>query len=76
MHLKTLNLTLFRGFSSFTTDALAPFTIIGGRNNTGKTSLLEAVFFLANRSFGMVPGQLMLNRKMSLQKRDLSPLTH
>jgi len=74
MHLKTLNLTLFRGFSSFTTDAFAPFTIIGGRNNTGKTSLLEAVFYLANRSVGLVPGQLMLNRKMSLQKRDLSPL--
>ena len=74
MYLKTLGVTLFRGFSFFTTDAFAPFTIIGGRNNTGKTSLLEAIFYLANRSVGIVPGQLMISRKMSLQRRDLSPL--
>ena len=74
MHLKTLALTLFRGFSNFSTDSFAPFTIIGGRNNTGKTSLLEAVFYLSNRFVGFVPGHLMLSRKMSLQKRDLSPL--
>lgn len=74
MYLKTLGVTSFRGFSSFITDAFAPFTIIGGRNNTGKTSLLEAIFYLANRSVGLVPGQLMISRKMSLRKRDLSPL--
>lgn len=74
MYLKKLSLTLFRGFSSLVEESFAPFTILGGRNNTGKTSLLEAIFYLAHRSFGAVPGQLMLNRKMSLSKHDMSPL--
>lgn len=39
----------FRGIQSFTCDRLARVTLIVGRNNCGKTSLLEALTVLANR---------------------------
>ncbi|MCL2574141.1 MAG: ATP-binding protein [Defluviitaleaceae bacterium] len=44
MH-KQLTLSNFRGFKNFSMD-LAPVTLIAGRNNTGKTSVLEAIFML------------------------------
>ena len=39
----------FRGIQSFTCDRLARVTLIVGRNNCGKTSVLEALMVLANR---------------------------
>lgn len=72
--LHQLEMVCFRGFDRFLLQGLHPFTIIGGRNNVGKTSILEALYYLANRSVGVAPGRLMLSRKMSLRRRDLSPL--
>ena len=40
-----IELENFRGFKNFNT-ALAPITIFGGKNNSGKTSLLEALMFV------------------------------
>ena len=42
--IKRIELENFRGFKEFNAD-LAPITIFGGRNNSGKTSLLEALMF-------------------------------
>lgn len=52
MRLTTLTITNFRSFHDFKLDTSAPFTFITGRNGTGKTSLLEAVYYLmTGRSF-------------------------
>jgi len=40
-----IELQNFRGFKNFKTE-ITPITIFGGRNNSGKTSILEAVLFL------------------------------
>lgn len=39
----------FRGIKSFTCDKLARVTLVVGRNNCGKSTLLEALLLLANR---------------------------
>ena len=41
----SLSLNNFRGFKDFSMD-LTPITLISGENNTGKTTVLESVFFL------------------------------
>ena len=38
----------FRGFSRLECSALAPITLIGGRNNSGKSSFLEAIAINSN----------------------------
>lgn len=44
-----IELQNFRGFKKFKTD-ITPITIFGGRNNAGKTSILEALLFLYSHS--------------------------
>ncbi len=39
----------FRGFTDFEIDGLQRINLIAGRNNTGKTSLLEAIFIHTNQ---------------------------
>lgn len=73
-YLNELEMIWFRGLDRFVLTGLRPFTIIGGRNNVGKTTVLEAIYYLANRSVGVAPGKLLLSRKMSLRRRDLSSL--
>lgn len=50
--LTKLEVRNFRCFDDFTVDDFAPITIIGGSNNSGKSTLLEAV--LANYAAGNV----------------------
>lgn len=45
--LKRLQIRNFRGFNDFTIDQLSGINLIAGKNNSGKTSLLEALFLLA-----------------------------
>lgn len=45
--LKTLALQGFRGFESYTLTDLATVNLIVGKNNCGKTTVLEAVYLLA-----------------------------
>lgn len=40
-----IKLENFKGFKNFSTE-LTPVTIFGGRNNSGKTTILEAIKFL------------------------------
>lgn len=42
--LESLYVENYRGLRSFELDDLAPITLIGGRNGSGKTSVLEAIF--------------------------------
>ena len=42
-----LQIRNFRGFNELKIDQLSDINLIAGRNNVGKTSLLEAIFLLA-----------------------------
>ena len=53
--LSSLNIVNFRGFKDFSCDSFRPITIIGGKNNSGKSTLLEAICFLSNRANGAIP---------------------
>lgn len=45
--LTQLRIRNFRGFQDLTMDSLKAINLLAGKNNTGKTSLLEAVFLLS-----------------------------
>jgi recombinational DNA repair ATPase RecF len=53
----------FRGFKSFKIDDLSRVNLFFGRNNCGKTTLLEAVFaHAAGLNFGPFAQQVIVNR--------------
>ena len=72
--LSSLNIVNFRGFKTFTCDSFRLITIIGGKNNSGKSTLLEAVCFLSNRANGAIPGKLVWNRGEKMKGRSLATL--
>ena len=45
--LKRLQIRNFRGFNALKIDPLSSINLIAGKNNSGKTSLLEAIFLLS-----------------------------
>jgi len=47
--IKTLRINRFKLFESLVVDNLSQITLIGGKNNVGKTSLLEAIFTFYDR---------------------------
>lgn len=47
--IKQAHIAHFKGLSEFNVDGLAPVTLLGGRNNVGKTSFLEALFLFFDR---------------------------
>ena len=53
--LKSLKMTGFRAFESYTLDSLSRVNLVVGKNNSGKTSVLEAVDLLAS---GGSPGAI------------------
>lgn len=44
-----LNITGFKGFAQLKLPKLSRITLLGGRNNVGKTSILEALFMFHDR---------------------------
>ena len=46
--LKRLQIRNFRGFNALEIDQLSGINLIAGKNNSGKTSLLEALFLLSS----------------------------
>ena len=50
MMITQLTLQKFRCFDSFTMKHIMPITLIGGKNNSGKSAILEAIFLAAGRN--------------------------
>lgn len=50
----SLTLTNFRGFANLDIPKLARVNLIGGVNNAGKTSILEAIYLLLERDAGKI----------------------
>lgn len=48
--LKTLHIKNFKGLSELKVNDISSVNLIGGRNNVGKTSLLEAIFLFLDRA--------------------------
>ena len=55
--LKTLALKEYRSFGSYKLERLAPVNLLVGRNNSGKTSVLEAVHLLVSKGDPFVLAQ-------------------
>ncbi|HLA34179.1 MAG TPA: AAA family ATPase [Rhodocyclaceae bacterium] len=47
--LQSLQITNFKGFANLAIDKIGHLTIIGGKNNCGKSSLMEAMYMLFDR---------------------------
>lgn len=60
----------FRGFHGFSCDELSPITVIGGRNNSGKSSLLEALSLVFD--FSTAAGLDRLNGFRGVRSKSLS----
>lgn len=59
---QSLEIQNFRGFGKFALGELGRINLIVGKNNTGKTSLLEAITLLANPGImGQLPGLFRAN---------------
>lgn len=60
----------FRGFREFSCDLFAPVTVIGGRNNSGKSSLLEALSLTFD--FSTAAGLVRLSALRGLKAKSLA----
>lgn len=58
----SLHIKNFRGFEDLEVKGLKRVNLFAGRNNSGKTSLLEAVFLLGGPNNPMSPAQLRILR--------------
>ena len=68
--LKHLQIRNFRGFNALQIDPLSSINLIAGENNSGKTSLLEALFLLA----GAGNAQLAVNANVIRGKEPGAPV--
>ncbi|OBQ13926.1 AAA family ATPase [Anabaena sp. AL09] len=60
--LKSVKIENFRGFKSFELQQLGRINLLVGENNSGKTSILEAVQLLCSRTNLEPLGEIMINR--------------
>lgn len=60
----------FRGLRRLELDGLKRLNIVAGRNDAGKTSLLESIFFLSGMTMGNMPERINDMRLMSVVKDD------
>jgi predicted ATP-dependent endonuclease of OLD family len=71
---QTIEIKNYRCFSDLRLDRLAPVNLIAGKNNTGKTALLEAILLHCNPSNCKVPLELNKDRGIDEPSND-SPAT-
>jgi AAA15 family ATPase/GTPase len=60
--LKSVKIENFRGFKSFELQQLGRINLLVGENNSGKTSILEAIQLLCSRTNLETLGEIMINR--------------
>ncbi|WP_243147111.1 AAA family ATPase [Scytonema sp. UIC 10036] len=60
--LKTVKIENFRGFQSFELQQLGRVNLLVGQNNSGKTSILEAIQLLCSRNNLTLLTEVMINR--------------
>ena len=68
--LKTLNIENFRGIKSLNSEAFRHVNLFFGRNNCGKSSLLEAIFWLWGMSNPRIPSVLNISRGIQKFKKE------
>src|SRR6266545_1340278 len=69
-----LHIERFRGIAALDLDGLKPINLLVGRNNTGKTSVLEALFLLCGATNPIMPtvvGQLRGQRITTVREADV-----
>ncbi len=71
--LKRLQIRNFRGFNALKIDQLSSINLIAGKNNSGKTSLLEAVFLLSGGGDASLAKNVNIIRGLELDSR-VSPV--
>lgn len=62
----------FRGFDSLTIEGLSQVNVFLGRNNSGKTSILEAIFLLSGNTEANLAAILRVTRGLSTPQAPLS----
>ena len=72
--LKSLKIENFRGFESFELNQLGRVNLLVGENNSGKTSVLEAVQFLASRTNLDSLSQIMTERGETFRSEERKSL--
>ena len=60
--LRDLRIENYRSFKNFQTDGLAQVNLFVGANNSGKTSLLEAIYLLVNQNSPQCMAEILSNR--------------
>lgn len=71
--LKEIGICNFKQFDKFFVKRFSPITLIGGKNNTGKSSLLEAIYFCYSQPDDVF---FRLNRIRRLSSQTLTPSEH
>jgi len=74
--LERLNISNFRGFDSLEIDGLSKINLFVGKNNSGKTSILEALFLLTGMSNPILPTNVNTFRGLGLDPKQLRYLFH
>ncbi len=68
--LEKIHISRFRGFEDFIVSNFKQFNIIAGKNNVGKSSLLEAIFLLSGMTIPTMTRRINRTRLMNLDKQE------
>jgi AAA15 family ATPase/GTPase len=72
--LKQLTISNFRGFDSLKIDGFSKINLFVGKNNSGKTSILEAIFLMIGMSYPLLPNTV--NQLRGLNTRNAKQLAY
>jgi AAA15 family ATPase/GTPase len=74
--LQNIEITNFRGFDTLKVEGLSKINLFVGKNNSGKTSILEAMFLLLGMSNPTLPSNINLFRGLNSFSKQLRYLFH